>query len=287
MKRKRENRQRKSQETGLALILAGVVIASCATVESPLGPIGNATAPGAPGATKSGGVVTFGDSEGQVMATAQASGSPDMDCPSVTVRSGAAAWQISSGSGPNNVRYQGSLGQLARECAVLGETMTIRVGVEGRILVGPQGGAGNVNVPLRIALVAEGPNPRPIWSKFYSVPVAVPPNASQAIFSQVEDDLTFPLPPNKRVDNYIVYVGFDPQGASAAAKGTAKAKTPAAPSSAPATKKAAAPAPAPAKASPAKPPAGSQPSGRPQQPQFEPPPSPPPGVFAPPPGQGG
>jgi hypothetical protein len=281
----RKNRQRKSQETGLALILAGVVIASCATVEAPLGPIGNASAPGSPGATKSGGVVTFGDSEGQVIATAPTSaGTLDVDCPSVTVRSGAAAWQISSGSGPNNVRYQGSLGQLARECAVLGETMTMRVGVEGRILVGPQGGAGSVNVPLRIALVAEGPTPRPIWSKFYSVPVAVPPNASQAIFSQVEDDLTFPLPPSKRIDNYIVYVGFDPQGAAAAAKGTAKAKTPA-PSSAPATKKASAPAPAPAKASPAKAPA-SQPSGRPQ-PQFEPPPSPPPGVFAPPPGQGG
>ena len=195
MKRKRQHRQRKSQETGLALIFAGVIVASCATVESPLGPIGNASAPGTPGATKSGGVVTFGDSEGQVMAAAQtSSGSSDIDCPSVTVRTGAAAWQISSGSGPNNVRYQGSLGQLARECAVLGETMTMRVGVEGRILVGPQGGAGNVNVPLRIALVAEGPTPRPIWSKFYSVPVAVPPNASQAIFSQVEDDLTFPIP---------------------------------------------------------------------------------------------
>jgi hypothetical protein len=287
VKRKRKNRPRKSQEAGLALIFAGVFVASCATVESPLGPIGNASAPGTPGASKAGGVVTFGDSEGQVMATASASsGSSDIDCPSVTVRSGAAAWQIPSGSGPNNVRYQGSLGQLARECAVLGETMTIRVGVEGRVLVGPQGGAGNVNVPLRIALVAEGPTPRPIWSKFYSVPVAVPPNASQAIFSQVEDDLTFPLPPNKRIDNYIVYVGFDAQGAAAAAKGTTKAKTPA-PSSAPVTKKASAPAPAaPAKAAPAKAPSGSAPSAKPQ-PQFEPPPSPPPGVFAPPPGQGG
>jgi hypothetical protein len=285
VKRKRQHRQRKSQETGLALIFAGVIVASCATVESPLGPIGNASAPGTPGATKSGGVVTFGDSEGQVMATAQSSGSSDVDCPSVTVRSGAAAWQIPAGSGPNSVRYQGSLGQLARECAVLGETMTIRVGVEGRILVGPQGSAGNVNVPLRIALVAEGPTPRPIWSKFYSVPVSVPPNASQAIFSQVEDDLTFPLPANKRIDNYIVYVGFDPTGPTTGAKGTAKAKT-TAPSSAPATKKAAAPAPAPAKAAPAKAPSGSAPSGRPQ-PQFEAPPSPPPGVFAPPPGQGG
>jgi hypothetical protein len=278
VKRKRPAERRNSHEIGIALIVAGVVVASCATVESPLGPIGNASAPGSPGAAQSGGVVTFGDSEGQVVATApQQSQSSDIDCPAVTVRSGAAAWQISAGPGATNVRYQGSLGQLARECAVLGETITMRVGVEGRILVGPKGGPGNVNVPLRIALVAEGPTPRPIWSKFYSVPVSVPPNASQAIFSQVEDDLTFPLPANKRMDNYVVYVGFDPQGAAAAAKGTAKAKTT---TPAPATKKASAPPPAKA---PAKAPA---PSGK-QAPQFEPPPSPPPGVFAPPPGQGG
>jgi hypothetical protein len=260
------------------LILAGVVVASCATVEAPLGPIGNASAPGSPGAaTQSGGLVTYGDYEGQVVATASPSQTPDVDCPAVTVRSGAAAWQVSAGGGATNVRYQGSLGQLARECAILGETMTMRVGVEGRILVGPKGGPGSVNVPIRIALVAEGPTPRPIWSKFYSVPVNVPPNASQAIFSQVEDDLTFPMPANKRIDNYIVYVGFDPQGAAAAA---AKAKAPAA---ATATKKAAAPAPA---KTPAKATTPSAPSARPQ-PQFEPPPSPPPGVFAPPPGQGG
>jgi hypothetical protein len=283
VKRKRPVRRQISHETGVAMIVAGLMVASCATVESPLGPIGNASAPGSPGASKAGGVVTFGDSEGQVVSVApQQSQSSDIDCPAVTVRTGASAWQISAGSGATNVRYQGSLGQLARECAVLGETMTMRVGVEGRILVGPKGGPGNVNVPLRIALVAEGPTPRPIWSKFYSVSVSVPPNASQAIFSQVEDDLTFPLPASKRMDNYIVYVGFDPQGAAAAAKGTAKAKTPA-PAAAPATKKVSAPP-------PAKAPAAKSPSAAPgtkQAPQFEPPPSPPPGVFAPPPGQGG
>jgi hypothetical protein len=284
VKRKRQNRQWNSQETGLALIFASLFVASCATVESPLGPIGNASTPGSPGAAQSGGVVTFGDSEGQVTATAAVS-SADIDCPNVTVRSGAAAWQVNAGAGATNVRYQGSLGQLARECAVLGETVTMRVGVEGRILVGPKGGPGNVNVPLRIALVSEGPTPRPIWSKFYSVPVAVPPNASQAIFSQVEDDLTFPLPANKRIDNYVVYVGFDPQGAAAASKGTAKAKTPA-PSTAPTTKKAAAPPPPPAaKTAPAA--KTSAPAPARQQPQFDPPPGPPPGVFAPPPGQGG
>jgi hypothetical protein len=188
----------------------------------------------------------------------------------VTIRSGASAWQLPSGGRATDVRYQGSLGQLVRECAILGETMTMRVGVEGRLLVGPKGGPGNVKVPIRMALVAEGPTPKPLSSKFYNVDVSVPEGASQAVFSIVEDDLTFPMPANRDIGNYVVYVGFDPQGAAAAARPTApKAKPKPA-----AQPQAAKPAPAPKSAPPAKS----------SQPQFEPAPAPPPGVFAPPPG---
>jgi hypothetical protein len=256
--RKKPVRARKPAETSLALLVIGLLASSCATVEAPLGPVGTPAEGQA----------------GSVVAT-QGGQATDLECPAVTVRTGASAWQLPSGGAATNVRYQGSLGQLVRECAILGETMTMRVGVEGRLLVGPKGGPGAVKVPLRMALVAEGPQPRSLWSKFYNVDVSVPPGASQAVFSVVEDDLTFPLPANRQITNYVVYVGFDPQGAAAAARPAAPAKAkpkPAAPSAAakPAPKTTTQPAKAPA---PAK-----------QQPQFEPPPSPPPGVFAPPPG---
>jgi hypothetical protein len=240
---------------GIVLFATGLAVMAC-TTESTLGPIGNASAPGA----VDGAAATMATQQGQ---------QTDIECPAVTIRTGASTHQIPAGASATNVRYQGSLGQLARECAILGDVMTMRVGVEGRLLVGPKGGPGTVNVPLRMALIAEGPQPKSIWQKFYNVPVTVPPGASQAIFSQVEDDLTFPLPPDKKIGNYIVYVGFDPQGAAAAA---AKAAPKAAPKPKP---KPTAPATAtkPAQPAPTKP-----------QPQFEPPPSPPPGVFAPPPG---
>jgi hypothetical protein len=257
--RNRRVRQLKPHETGIALAVAAILVASCATVEQPLGPIGG---------------------EGASVTATQQGQATNINCPGVTVRSGASAWQMPSGGGPTNIRYQGALGQLVRECAVLGETMTMRVGVEGRLLVGPKGGPGSVKVPLRMALVAEGPQPRPIWSKFYNVDVDVPAGASQAVFSIVEDDLTFPMPPAGEIDSYVVYVGFDPQGAAAAARPAAKARPKAAPRPA-AT--APAPRPAPAAQAPAPAPA-SPPPAKQQQPQFEPAPSPPPGVFAPPPG---
>lgn len=148
----------------------------------------------------------------------------DIDCPVVTVRSGAGTWQEPGGAASTELRYQASLGQMARECAVLGPTMTIKVGVEGRVLIGPKGAAGNVAVPLRLALVAEGPEPKPIWTKFYSVPVTIPQGQSGVAFTQVEDDLSFALPASKDISNYVIYVGFDPQGAAK----TAKPKKPAA-----------------------------------------------------------
>src|SRR5690606_33476296 len=133
--------------------------------------------------------------------------------------------QEPAGAPTTELHYQASLSQMARECTVLGPTMTIRVGVEGRLLVGPKGSAATVSVPLRLALVAEGPQPKAIWTKFYSVPITIPAGQSGVPFTQVEDDLTFALPPSKDISNYVIYVGFDPQGA---AKTAVKRKRPAA-----------------------------------------------------------
>jgi hypothetical protein len=149
----------------------------------------------------------------------------DIDCPSMVVRSGASTWQVPPGTPSTGLRYQASLGQMARECAILGESMTIKVGVEGRVLVGPKGAAGSMTVPVRMALVQEGPQPRSIWTKFYSVPIVIPQGQTGAAFTQVEDDLTFALPANKNTANYVIYVGFDPQGAANAAKGKRAAPT--------------------------------------------------------------
>ena len=57
-------------------------------------------------------------------------------------------------------RYQVTIGQTARECAALGGVMTMKVGVQGRVLLGPAGGPGQVDIPLRMAVVQEGTNPK-------------------------------------------------------------------------------------------------------------------------------
>ena len=89
--------------------------------------------------------------------------------------------------------------------------MTMKVGVQGRVLLGPAGGPGRVDVPLRVAVVEEGTNPKPIVSKLYRLAVDVPPGQTTVPFVHVEQDLTFPMPRAAALDNYVVYVGFDPR----------------------------------------------------------------------------
>lgn len=143
---------------------------------------------------------------------------PALECPGVEVRQGASTMSINApgaDAGPMNTRYQISIGQTARECAPLGGVMTMRVGVQGRILLGPAGGPGQVDLPLRVAVVQEGPDPKPIVSKLARLSVSVPPGQTAVPFMHVEQDLTFPLPRPSVLENYVVYVGFDPDAAAA------------------------------------------------------------------------
>jgi len=144
---------------------------------------------------------------------------PDVNCPPVDVRQGASTLTIGPGGGPTgtmSVRYQGSFTREARECAVVNGNLVMRIGIEGRVIIGPAGGPGQVDVPLRIAVVQETPGgSRPIATKFIRIPVAVG-NDGIAQFSHVEDGVIFPVPtPTSVLDDYIAYVGFDPLSAQA------------------------------------------------------------------------
>ena len=143
----------------------------------------------------------------------------DTPCPDVKVRTGAATLMIGSKPGegepsPLDVRYQGSIVRTARECHLNAGLLTIKVGVEGRIITGPAGGPGTVNVPLRIAVVHETLNPTTVATKFTLIPVTVNSEVDRVTFTHVEPDLTFPLPRSASdIDSYVIYVGFDPLSA--------------------------------------------------------------------------
>lgn len=142
----------------------------------------------------------------------------DIECPPMQVRAGAATLMIGSKPGDAqpealDVRYQGTIIRLARECRVSAGVMTMKVGIEGRVITGPAGQPGTVDVPLRIAVVQEGVNPKPVVSKFAREQVTISSNVDRVTFTHIDPEISFPMPtPAGLINSYVVYVGFDPLG---------------------------------------------------------------------------
>jgi hypothetical protein len=144
----------------------------------------------------------------------------DIECPEVNVRTGAATLMIGNKPGEGepaalDLRYQGTIIRTARECRVNAGIMTMKVGIEGRVITGPAASPGTIEIPLRLAVVREGVNPKTIVSKFARVPVTLSSAVDRVAFTHIDPDVSFPLPqPLSDIDAYVVYVGFDPSSAT-------------------------------------------------------------------------
>ncbi len=90
--------------------------------------------------------------------------------------------------------------------------LTIKLGVQGRVIQGPGGGPGQIDVPVRFALVQEGIQPKTLWTKFYRVPVTITEGQPSVAFTHIEEDMTVPMPGKDQLEAYVLYVGFDPMG---------------------------------------------------------------------------
>ena len=160
---------------------------------------------------------TRSNSATTAQASASKSGMPAMnvsdDCPSAQIRTGAGTLAVAAKSAQptaSDLRYQLTFIELARQCFIDGPNVRMQVGVQGRAVVGPAGAPPQVQVPLRYAVVREGVAPKTIVTKFRRVSVAL--SSTNTIFTDIEEDLTFPMPPVAELEAYVVYVGFDEMG---------------------------------------------------------------------------
>jgi hypothetical protein len=201
----------------LGVIALALALGACSSVSSLLDTSGAdtpaASSPAAP--AKPGLLSGIGAPASPTAATAELK-PDDYACPEVTVRAGAGTLLLGSKSQVGEVnamelRYQGSLVRFARDCTPHGGVMSMKVGIEGRVITGPAGGPGQIEVPLRIAVVQEGPDPKTVVSKLVRIPVTVGADTSTVDFTHVDQEIAFPLPkPISNLESYVVYVGFDP-----------------------------------------------------------------------------
>jgi hypothetical protein len=138
----------------------------------------------------------------------------NFECPTVAVRSGASTLTSAADGGEpttTNMRYQVGINTTARECrGAPGNMVSIKVGVQGRVILGPQGVPGTVDVPIRYAVVFDGVPQRTVVTRLERISVTIPPDDTNVLFSHVVDGLEFPMPKGAEIDSYVVYIGFDP-----------------------------------------------------------------------------
>jgi hypothetical protein len=221
----------------LAILLSLALVASgCSSVGTPAATTTDASAPAPSGVASIKDKMASFFSGSSDKSPQQVTGAQEvLDCPFIDIRAGASTLTIgptasngdvtSTNNGAMDVKYQGTFVRAARECAAVGPNVVMKVGVEGRIVVGPAGGPGHVDVPLRLAVVQETPaGTKPIVTKFVLVPVTVASETDNPTFTYIADDLTFPMPSASALDSYVVYIGFDPLSAQAQEKPKPKPK---------------------------------------------------------------
>ncbi|MDP4004271.1 hypothetical protein [Methylobacterium sp. NEAU K] len=128
---------------------------------------------------------------------------PSLDppyCPTVEVAENGAALRAIAGSA---VRTQFSLGRLARECARRQDgSVTVKVGVEANVLLGPAGAPGRFDVPVTIQIRHDG---KVIASRNEHSSVVVGPGEAQGFATIVADEL---LVPPAAAEDYEITVGI-------------------------------------------------------------------------------
>ena len=187
--------------------MAAAVAVSCSVLASPAssqsvvdrfkslfgGGKSDDTAPSAPGESQS-------DSGG-------------LTCPDVKVRAGASTYAVAAPGKQavgSDMRYQATITRTARDCNLSAGQITARVGIQGRVIVGPAGAPATVEIPLRVAVVQGGVNEKTITTTVVRTTVSIGEGLSVP-FSVVAEDIVYPAVSADINDSYIFYIGFDPQ----------------------------------------------------------------------------
>ena len=126
-------------------------------------------------------------------------------CPQISLRDGTSFYRTyakAKSEDPKDVVFQASLADMTRSCARTESTLTITALLQGRLISGPQGKAGSINLPIRVTVID---GEQQVYSEVesYAVALADVNQPTQFVYSR-----QIPVPGT--VSNLTrVYVGFD------------------------------------------------------------------------------
>ncbi len=130
------------------------------------------------------------------------------ECPPIKVRNGGEAIFSYAGNNTGNaeaLRYQAVIDKHSRNCVVSNGLITVRMGVIGRLMLGPSGERGDYTVPLRFAVERDE---QAVFTQKYDIPVSVTPPSESEEFVKVVENVAIPYVGGEDI---TIWVGFDTQ----------------------------------------------------------------------------
>lgn len=140
----------------------------------------------------------------------------EIECPPVSIAPGGAALRIGAGASSEGVRSQITVTDVVRECARAADGGVImKVGAEGRVLVGPAGSAGSLGATLSIE-ARKGD--QVLARRNARVGATVPSGQAQAGWVHVEQGVAIPGSAFRTSGDIDVFVTLNPPGAGRTAR---------------------------------------------------------------------
>lgn len=128
-------------------------------------------------------------------------------CPQVVLQEGTSrfdTYERGAKDDPSRLVYQASIGDVTRSCTHDGGVTTVTVAVAGRIVPGPKGKVGTINLPIRIVMLSNGAvDPANTATHQHPVQIADTVGATQFVFTKT--GFSFPSGPG----NIQLIAGYD------------------------------------------------------------------------------
>jgi hypothetical protein len=128
------------------------------------------------------------------------------ECPPIKVRvGGEALFKYTNNAKPNprELNYQAIIDKQSRNCVVSNGKITVKMGVVGRVLLGPAGAIQDTEIPIRFAIERDGVA---LFSEAYRIPVAIAAPQQSAEFVKVIENVEIPYLGGEQI---TIWVGFD------------------------------------------------------------------------------
>jgi len=134
-------------------------------------------------------------------------------CPQIKVRNGGGvmfAYANDKVGNPKALQFQAVIDGQSRNCVVSNGLITVKMGVIGRLILGPSGTNAAMNLPLRFVVERDDVA---VFSQVYNIPMTVTPPSRSEEFVKVVENVAIPYLGG---ENIVIWVGFDPKAGAAA-----------------------------------------------------------------------